>query len=281
TEYWVSQERHWCEYCRIFINGTKASIAFHENGKKHKEIVELFLRDMRKRGRERRVERDETAREIARIEREAAKQHQREDKMGMAGQGVAAPLSEARAERMAQLEASMAEAKQQREEARALSALPHGWSEAVNPDGKSFYTHLASGAVQWERPVASEAGVGGWEQGWTETGVPYYFNLQKGVTQWEARHLSNLSSQPLRAFVPLEWSAAAVREAREMEGGSEAAEEGRAAGMEEGHAAGIEEGQEGCEPCSVASRRGDDASLLDPNTGLGTWQVVETPPPSQ
>lgn len=147
------------------------------------------------------MERDETAREIARIEREAAKQHQREDKMGMAGQGVAAPLSEARAERMAQLEASMAEAKQQREEARALSALPHGWSEAVNPDGKSFYTHLASGAVQWERPVASEAGVGGWEQGWTETGVPYYFNLQKGVTQWEARHLSNLSSQPLRAFV--------------------------------------------------------------------------------
>lgn len=81
--------------------------------------------------------------------------------------------------------------------------------------------------------------------------------------------------------VPLEWSAAAVSEAREMESGSEAAEEGPAAGMEEGHAAGIEEGQEGCEPCSVASMRGDDANLLDPNTGLGTWQVVETPPPSQ
>ena len=43
TEYWVSQARHWCEYCKIFINGSKPSIAFHENGRKHKEIVELLI----------------------------------------------------------------------------------------------------------------------------------------------------------------------------------------------------------------------------------------------
>ena len=75
TEYWVSQARHWCEYCRIFINGSKASIAFHENGRKHKEIVELTLRDMRKRGRERRGDQAEIDKEMARIEREAMKVH--------------------------------------------------------------------------------------------------------------------------------------------------------------------------------------------------------------
>ena len=57
TEYWVSQARHWCEYCKIYINGSKSSIAFHEQGRKHKEIVELFLKDMRKRNRERKIER--------------------------------------------------------------------------------------------------------------------------------------------------------------------------------------------------------------------------------
>ena len=34
TEYWVSQARHWCEYCKIYINGSKSSIAFHEQGRK-------------------------------------------------------------------------------------------------------------------------------------------------------------------------------------------------------------------------------------------------------
>ena len=58
TEYWVSQAKHWCEYCRIYIGGSKQSIAFHEAGKKHKEIVELSLKDMRMRGREKR-KRDE------------------------------------------------------------------------------------------------------------------------------------------------------------------------------------------------------------------------------
>ena len=73
TEYWVSQARHWCEYCKIYINGSKSSIAFHEQGRKHKEIVELFLKDMRKRNRERKIERQDLDRELAKIERDAAK----------------------------------------------------------------------------------------------------------------------------------------------------------------------------------------------------------------
>ena len=42
TEFWKSGARHWCTYCKIFINGTKPSIAYHESGKKHKEIVDLL-----------------------------------------------------------------------------------------------------------------------------------------------------------------------------------------------------------------------------------------------
>ena len=82
TEYWVSQARHWCEYCKIYINGSKSSIAFHEQGRKHKEIVELFLKDMRKRNRERKIERQDLDRELAKIERDAAKAYQQQDNAG-------------------------------------------------------------------------------------------------------------------------------------------------------------------------------------------------------
>ena len=82
TEYWVSQAKHWCEYCRIFIGGSKQSIAFHENGKKHKEIVAMSLKDMRKRGRERRMEKDDMDKEMAKIERAAMKDFVAQDLAG-------------------------------------------------------------------------------------------------------------------------------------------------------------------------------------------------------
>lgn len=202
----MSQSRHWCEYCRIYINGTKQTIAYHENGRKHKEIVETFLRDMRKRGRERRIENDATAKELAKIEREAMKQYQREDIMGHAGAGAHPQLSEERAARLAQLEATMTKVKQERaamlETAAYRAVLPDGWEESFNPDGKRFYIHTRTGQVQWDRPECSAASetegaassaqcvtteAGGWQQGWTDQGVAYYYNVSKNITQWEVR----------------------------------------------------------------------------------------------
>ena len=55
----------------LFIGGGKQSIAFHENGKKHKEIVALSLKDMRMRGRERRIEKAEMDKEMQKLERAA------------------------------------------------------------------------------------------------------------------------------------------------------------------------------------------------------------------
>ena len=79
TEFWKSGARHWCTYCKIFINGTKPSIAYHESGKKHKEIVELYLKEMRVRAREKGKDKKELEGELAKIERAALKQYQRDD----------------------------------------------------------------------------------------------------------------------------------------------------------------------------------------------------------
>jgi len=48
TEYWKSQENHFCKYCKCWVNDNPISRQIHDNGKRHKEAVEDKLSDMRK-----------------------------------------------------------------------------------------------------------------------------------------------------------------------------------------------------------------------------------------
>uniref|UniRef100_A0A7S4C0A3 WW domain-containing protein n=1 Tax=Chrysotila carterae TaxID=13221 RepID=A0A7S4C0A3_CHRCT len=160
TEYWVSQARHWCEYCKIYISGSKPSIAFHENGRKHKEAVDFFLKEMRKRGRERRQDQQELDKELSKIERQAMKQFLRDDAganaahatKGLPAKAPADPPD--RAARLAQLEATINAAKL----LKSAPQLPSGWRACTNPDGKVYYTNDASGEMSWELPTAAKHG---------------------------------------------------------------------------------------------------------------------------
>ncbi|ORY79309.1 hypothetical protein BCR35DRAFT_97119 [Leucosporidium creatinivorum] len=68
SEYWVSRDKYWCKYCKIFIADDKPSRILHETGLKHKGNYERFIRDIYKRGEKDQKEKAEEAREIARIE---------------------------------------------------------------------------------------------------------------------------------------------------------------------------------------------------------------------
>lgn len=48
TEYWKSQENHFCKYCKCWVNDNPISRSIHENGKRHQESVEEKLSEMRK-----------------------------------------------------------------------------------------------------------------------------------------------------------------------------------------------------------------------------------------
>lgn len=48
ADYWKSQTRKFCDYCKCWLADNKPSIEFHENGKKHKENVEKKLKEIRK-----------------------------------------------------------------------------------------------------------------------------------------------------------------------------------------------------------------------------------------
>ncbi|CAF4848029.1 unnamed protein product [Pieris macdunnoughi] len=49
TEYWQSQARKYCEFCKCWFADNKVSISFHENGKKHKESVKKHISQLSKR----------------------------------------------------------------------------------------------------------------------------------------------------------------------------------------------------------------------------------------
>lgn len=56
TTFWVSQGKHWCKICKLWIQPDKQSILNHEQGKKHKEVEAEWLKETRKASRsERRV----------------------------------------------------------------------------------------------------------------------------------------------------------------------------------------------------------------------------------
>jgi WW domain-binding protein 4 len=210
----VSQAKHWCEYCKIFISGSKPSIAFHDNGRKHKEIVELFMRDMRQRGRERRADEKDLNREMEKIEQEAMKQYLKEDARGprsdagsASGSGAAGGSASGsgvdRVSRMAELDAKIKAARQLTS---GSAGPPPGWRVQANPDGRFYYVNQSTGETSWENPshlsastdqsapepatgvVASSAlaDAGGWQCGYSPKGVPYYYHVGRGITQWEA-----------------------------------------------------------------------------------------------
>ena len=47
NEPWRSKDRHYCSICNAWMGSDRQSIMLHENGKKHREAVELDLKKRR------------------------------------------------------------------------------------------------------------------------------------------------------------------------------------------------------------------------------------------
>ncbi|KAF5745679.1 hypothetical protein HS088_TW07G01271 [Tripterygium wilfordii] len=78
TEYWVSQGKKWCDFCKIFISNNTSSIRNHELGERHKESVSKRLTSMRKDKAAKEKEEKETARALEQIEAKAKRSYQKD-----------------------------------------------------------------------------------------------------------------------------------------------------------------------------------------------------------
>jgi len=71
SEYWKSNAKKYCDYCKTWIADNKASIAIHESGKNHKEKVNEKLKEIKKRSDQKRVEDKKYNESMAAIEKAA------------------------------------------------------------------------------------------------------------------------------------------------------------------------------------------------------------------
>lgn len=68
VQYWVSQPKHFCDFCKIFITNNQNTIRNHELGQRHKDAVAKRLDDTRKNKAAKEKEEKEAARAIEQIE---------------------------------------------------------------------------------------------------------------------------------------------------------------------------------------------------------------------
>ncbi|CAF0734485.1 unnamed protein product [Brachionus calyciflorus] len=71
SEFWKSNPKKLCDYCKIWIQDNKASISIHENGRKHKEEVRKKLEEIKKKSVEKKNEEKIYQKSMAAIEKAA------------------------------------------------------------------------------------------------------------------------------------------------------------------------------------------------------------------
>ena len=68
SEYWVSNKKYYCTYCKIYIADDAPSRQQHENGLRHQGNKERFVRGLYKAGEKKKHDLEEEKREMVRID---------------------------------------------------------------------------------------------------------------------------------------------------------------------------------------------------------------------
>ncbi|XP_068717929.1 WW domain-binding protein 4-like [Montipora capricornis] len=162
AEYWKSQPRKLCEFCKCWITDNKPSIEFHERGKKHKENVQRRIEEVQKKGREVSKAQKQLQNDLAAIEAAALKAYQND--MNIQPSVPKSVTSLEPTKKVANETCSKGETTEAcsvtYEGSQAVMKCSHGWNIGQAPEGYYYYYNAATQASQWESPSClSSSGV--------------------------------------------------------------------------------------------------------------------------
>jgi len=137
SEYWKSQPRKFCDFCKCWITDNKPSVEFHEKGKKHQENVQTRISEIRRKGQKDYQAKQDLDDQMKKIEQAALKAYEKD-------------LLESQATQ--QSEPAVEGAQLPGAEKSSTDTKPL-WLEAKAEQGYSYYWHSQTGESRWEPPA--------------------------------------------------------------------------------------------------------------------------------
>ncbi|XP_065354036.1 WW domain-binding protein 4 [Cloeon dipterum] len=202
TEYWKSTEKKFCDFCKCWIANNRASIDFHERGKRHIGNVEKKIKDVGRKSQKDQKAKDYEARQLKIMEQNAMKSYMNDVYLksdyssqfvelpeGYAPEGEAGPSAMPTVKTQAELQA---EAKQKIKEQAEMKAMQ---IQAERDAKEAAAKRAAEAAGSSYTPVVKLGpGATSTEVLGTQRLRPKNFRFQKKLPKWyEAKDKDDVS----------------------------------------------------------------------------------------
>ncbi|XP_077450953.1 WW domain-binding protein 4 [Stigmatopora argus] len=204
ADYWKSQPRKFCQYCKCWIADNKPSIDFHERGKNHKDNVAAKISEIKKKSVQKAKQENRMSKQFAAMEEAALKAYEEDLKRLEieSAQPVPSPaLPKPKPPPIILCEPPPHKnfQKKTQKTKKPSAEQTQTWVESWTNDGHMYYYNTVTGGSQWEKPLGflglsdfiqtklQEKGssVSYWLEAVSPEGYTYWYHSETGESRWE------------------------------------------------------------------------------------------------